>query len=657
MPKRRILWFPVRGIDKTLPKSMESTSGQQITDAVAYAADGSEVSTYNSRDLVTRRDLRAYSGVNYSAVYGLLKYTRGLAVAGSSGIYLDSSLKESRTLSAFTYMAPWYQSLYWSTGSAWGYLASDDHAYTLGIAPPTNAASGQAYVEGNVYANSDGVWTKVTRVLTSAASSFPSSILGQYIQLYGSDDATACTGVITEVTDANTLVVDIDVSDTTPENDAGVSFWISPNRWMTASEYKAQGPLYSESGFTRSTAVLYKQRFKRSGDGARSNTVTLSPDGIGPYGDFFLVSLLVSGLSIRLDISSDDPDVDQIELFRLDTSVTTSDLYRLVATIDLPLTTSLYYDGVGMTGSLTALDNDEKYPCPNILSNLLFYGSRLWGTYANKLYYSRPYGYEEQFQYFGEAGLNYFEFPDTIKTIVDYNRTMLVFLERETWILEGLNPTSMNKRRLNKDVGTYSSTSAITYKGAAFTVSSDRRFYQISGADWSETPQITSLIPSSVSYVQLVGSDNSIWISTGSKVIRYELSNRDAWVYNIGGYLGVGSHTTYVGKSGKVYEIDSTGGSESTPAAYIESPDIYIGGTDGRRGKLSRILFRANCSSGNIKIYVDGALWKDVVFSTSGEQTVSKHFWPVQGYYAKVRISSNQYNELTISGPIILNPF
>jgi hypothetical protein len=348
-----------------------------------------------------------------------------------------------------------------------------------------------------------------------------------------------------------------------------------------------------------------------------------------------------------------DSDVDYIEIFRLDTSVQTSDLYRLVGTVALGTTS--WDDEVTVTDLLTALDDDNKYPCPNVLKGLLVYASRLWGHYANKVYYSEPYQTTSQFEYFGGAGLNFFDFPDTVQTIIDYGRTLIVFLERETWVLEGLDPTSMNQRRLNEDIGTYGALSAARYGGNVFTVSSDMRLWQISGSVWQELPQVTSVLPSAPTYVQLIGSDGSLWITTGSQVVRFSLTNQDVWVYGMSGYMASGSHTTYIGQSGKVYEVDSTGGSEAVPASYIESPDLFIGTDVGLRGKLNRILFRANCTGGTITIYVDGSVWKEVAFSTEGEQTVIKHFWPVQGYYVKVRISSS--NALTLSGPIILNPW
>lgn len=651
MPKRRILWFPVNGVDKTLPKSTETTSGTQLSDVVAYASASSEISSYNSRDLVTRRDLKSYSRTDFTTVYGLLRYKRGLAIAGSSGIYLDSVLKKSQSLSSYTWMAAWYDKLYWSNGTTWGLIDSDDTAYEMGIEAPSSwAATTSRFYEIYSDSGTNGSWDATTNTLTAFAGGFTSDLVGDYIQVYQYSQSTCFTGRVSTVPTATTLTILVDPEDTAAATDASAAiyFCISPNRWSTYRGYITSGGYTASDGISYPNSVSYKQRFYRSGDGARSNSAT--------HPLTMVTNTLVGGLRVAsIDASSDDSNVDKVEIFRQDSTVTTSVLYRKVGEVDLGTTT--LEDTTTMSASLEALDDDEKYPCPYVLSNLMLYGSRLWGTYLNKVYYSEVYGDAERFQYFGAVGLNYFEFPDTVKTIIDYNRTLLVFLERETWLLEGLNPNTMNRRRLNKDIGTYSALSATVYKGTAFTVSADSRFYQIAGADWSEGSQITSLLPSSPSYVQLMGSDNALWISTGSQVIRYELTNKDAWVYSLSGYMGSGSHTTYLGQSGKVYEVDTTNGSESTPAAYIESPDIYIGKSDGHRGLLSRVLFRANCASGLLKIYVDGSLWKSVNFSTSGEETVSKHFWPVQGYYVKIRIESNQYNELLISGPVILNPF
>jgi hypothetical protein len=659
MPKRRILWYPLRGIDKTLPKSMESTSAAQLSDSVVHAVDGLEISTYNSRNLVTRRDLKSVFGTDYGSVFALLKYTRGLAVAGSAGIYLDSSLRKSISLSAFTYLASWYKSLYWSTGSSWGYFGEDDHNYILGIDPPGsgNAAN---FISLYTYTGTTGRWTGPAMTLIDWNATFTDAMVGQYIQIYNVTQDTCFTGTVaarlldTEIS----VAVDLDTANPAPDVIGGDIYWyISPNRWLTFAEYKNQGG-YDIPTTYPPVVIKYKTRFRRSRDGASSNSTTHgSAITTGTFEGCHISNTLVGGLRVTLSgiTTSVDPDVDEVEIYRLDFSVTNTDLYRLVGTVALGTTT--FDDEVQMYSGLAAMDSDYKYPCPHVLSNLLFYGSRLWGTYQNRLYYSEPYGDEEKFQYFGEIGLNYFEFVDTIKTILDNNRTMLVLLDRETWILEGLNPNTMNKRRLNSDIGTYSATSATVYKGGTFTVAADLRFYQIAGADWSEVPQITSLLPASPSYVHLVGSDNCVWISTGSQVVRYELSNQDCWIYSLKGRMASGSHTTYLGQTGKVYEVDAVGGSEATPAAFIESPDIYIGSGDGHRGRLSRILFRTNCASGNINIYIDGVLWKTVRFSTVGEQTVIKHFWPVQGYFAKIRIEANQYNELTLSGPIILNPF
>lgn len=653
MPKRRILWFPTRGIDKTEPKYGESTSALSRVDLVDYAYAASELSVYNRKEIVTRRDLKAVNSTSYGTIYAICKYNRGIAVAGSSGIYLGSTRKKSTTISSVAYLAPWYNSLYYSTGSAMGYIASDDTDYELGIAAPsswegdtaqfteyyTRDATNGSWSLGGGGAGTDGRLT---------GTGFTSAMGGEYIQVYNHTEATCFTGVVIYV-DATHVDIVVDATETAPATDASgtIAYRISPHRWMTYTTFLSTGG-YVSSGDVYPLAIYYKQRFKRSGDGARSNTVD--------YPVPIIIDALVGGVEVgSIDTSSDDTNVDQVEIFRLDTSATTSNLYRLIGTVDIGTTT--FDDEDTMTTSMEALDDDNKYPCPYTLSNLCFYSNRLWGTYANCVYYSEAYITEARFGYFGPIGENYFEFPDTVKAIVPDQRRIIVFLERETWILDGLDPDSMAKRTMNEDIGTYSSTSAERFGGIIYTVTDDFKFYAIDGAAWKEVPTITSVLSTAPSYYEVRGSDNNLWISDGSQTHKIDLSNNDIWTYAVGGRLGTGSHTTYLGRSGYLYELDAIGGSESTPSSYLESPEIYIGDASGRRGMLNRLFFRSQVDVATVSVYIDGVLWKSMTVNAPEEDNVILHFYPARGYYAKVRIDVPQYNEFLLTSRIILNPW
>jgi len=656
MPKRRIQWYPRRGIDKTLPKHGETLDARQTGEFVSHALDASNISMYNDQEVTTRRSTKKVCNTDYGTIYGINVYNRGVAVAGSSGIYLDKTLKKSQTLSSVTSMVPWYESLYWSDGTNWGYIDDDDTAYDMGIDAPTSLGEAQ-FVDIYTQQGTNGSWDNATKTLTSAAAGFTSALTGEHIQVYDCTDSTCFTGTVTFVS-ATELTVALHPDETNPATDAGanISFYISPHRWMTYNAYTLSNK-YKVDGATYPTYVKYKMRFKRSGDGARSNTTTMGSllTG-GVYKDAHWVNTLVGGKRVAsIDSASDDSNVTHVEIFRLDLSVTTSSIYRLVGTVAIGTTT--FDDEEEMLTSLTALDDDNKYPCPYTLNNLAFYSNRLWGTYTNRVYYSEAYITEPRFGYFGPIGENYFEFPDTVQQIIMDQRRILVFLERETWVLEGLDPDSMTKRILNLDIGTYSSTACTMFGGIVYTISSDYKFYAIDGSRWVEIPQVTSVLSSPSSYWELKGSDNAIWISDASETHKWDISNKNLWTYDLGGRLGAGSHTTYLGSSGYLYQLEETNGAETTPVQYLESPEIYIGDSSGRRGLVNRIFFRADAPSATVSVYVDGSLWKTMSVATTGEENVLLHFWPARGYYTKVRIDIPLYKEFTMTSRLIINPW
>ena len=651
MPKRRILWFPKKGINNTMPKHGETTSAIMKVEAVNYAVDASEMSVYNDQEISTRRDLKASNSTDYGTIYAIERYTRGTAVAASSGIYLDSALKKSVSLSSYASMVPWYQSLYYSTGSAMGYIDSGDTDYALGIDPPTTTEANIGMTTSGIYSCD---WTRDDEssgtVTNAAVYTFTAADVGKYIQVgHKLDDCGV--GTITAYNSGTSVDVSMLFADTSPSDFVGQEMYVGDVLLQTHSSWLSQGEYI----------VRFKYRAKRNGDGARSNTVTLTTtNAIYPEG--YVDTKKSAGLVIKyffingLPTTHPDSDVTHWEILRQDESVTTSQLYRVTQTVALADAATIDDDS-NMTSSLTALDDDNKYPCPYTLDNLCFHGSRLYGTYANRVYYSEAYITEPRFGYFGPIGENYFEFPDTVKTIVPDGRMMYVFMERGTWLLEGLDPNSATKRLLNEDIGTYSQTSVDKFGDGLFTISADYKFYMVKGAAWQEVPKISGILSTSPSYYELEGSDNAVWISDGSVLHRYDLSNDDLWTYSVGGHIGRGSHTTYVGRSGRLYEVDALGGSESTPSSYVVSPDIYIGNTDGHRGMFHRLLFRCQCDSGIVHVYIDGRLWKTMTFTAPTEQNVLLHFYPAYGYYAKVKIVGNRFNELRLTGTIILNPW
>ena len=633
--RNKIVWHPKRGIDKTWPVHTPELKGPLESGHVNYALDAENITILDVNNLVTRPKLCPLTAIDDTTVYGILNFNRGLATATNVGVYIRNTLKYTRAFTQYVSMAAWYDTLFYSDGSEMGKIESDDTQYDLGIAVPTDATV--TITPANTATGADGVYDGSTG-FTSATASFTSAMEGYYLQMAVVTGANCAVFRIRTVTDANTLVMDIEDWETTPNAGSPYNYYISPCKVMTKYQYDLYG--YKP--------VFYKYRWKRD-DGTRSNTLTCENDGHA--NGSVMPTLLVQHFSISGLPSTGPTGVTHIELFRLDTSVLTTDLYRLTQTIAIG-TTSVT-DDTSLTTSLTSLDDDNKYPCPVTLHCLTFHGSRLWGINANKVYYSEVFNTVSSFEYFGPTGENYFEFPFAVKSILSIGRVMLVFLENETWALEGIVPSTMNKMVYNSDVGTYDYNSACVYRSCIFTISKDMKFYLLSGSASKESQMLTAILPNDPDYIDLIGSDSCLWISTGSEVIKSNMDQTDVWKYALDGHIAKGSSRTYIGYNGDVYDIDANNGYETQPVTYITSPDIALG--VNMRGQLNRVVFKANCTNGKVEVYVDGVLMRSATFSTTGSEDVMMHFRPVYGYYAQVKIIG--YEHMTITGPVRINPW
>ena len=623
--KKRALWFPGKGIDKTSPTS--------IGEVCSFASDAESISVYTVGDIVTTRRLESVFGMPAETIYGAFNSGDSIALAVGSGLYVDGLLKYSTTYSSYVWIADWYGTKFVSDGKSWRKVLSDGTDYEIGISPPTRESISFSF--NPTASGTSANWDATTYKLTDSSASFTSDLVGMYIQLKGNDFWT--TGIVGSVDSSTELTVtDLEFSVEIPATATGtMAYGIGPVMIMSEAQRRLWG----------SVTVYYKIRYSRP-DGTKSCTKTV--DASESFSDNLVGRFYLSG------IPSDVPDdVNEIEIFRLDTSVESSSLYRLVGSVSPGTTTFL--DDVDLSEENEALTDDNRYPCPDVLKGILFYGFRLWGFSGNKVYYSEPYETTSSFEYFGSAGMNYFEFPSEVRTIVDSGRTLIVFLAKEIWVIEGLNPETANQRRLSEDIGTYGNLSATRYSGNVYTVSEDLRFWQVTGSGCTELKQVSSVLPRSPRYIQVVGSNGSIWISTGDSVIRVSMSNEDVWLYGMSGYVFPGPSTTYLGASDGLYTIDGSDGTYLSGGCYVESPYIFIGQDVGTRGKLSRLMLKVNCPSGKVSVSVDDKVIKEFSFSTNGLKTIVKHFWPAQGYYAKVKISGDSY--LRISGPVVLNPW
>lgn len=186
---------------------------------------------------------------------------------------------------------------------------------------------------------------------------------------------------------------------------------------------------------------------------ASAAQMTLSPVYIGQYGLRFLNSIsgTVSNMLV-LDCTQESnipigigggtclnltsTEADKIQIFRLDLDIATAQIYRdTKKTLDTNTPNLVWEEHEPFEDDADIWSRNGNYPPVDDdgnrvrLHSLSFYGSRLWGAWENRLYYSQAFDTVNSFEYFGLAGLNYQEFPDTIRSVVYSETSITVFLE------------------------------------------------------------------------------------------------------------------------------------------------------------------------------------------------------------------------------------
>lgn len=142
--------------------------------------------------------------------------------------------------------------------------------------------------------------------------------------------------------------------------------------------------------------------------------------------------------------ASEDPQVTRIKLYRQNSQIGGG--YQLVKEYpNITQTIVDYSSDSAIDGA--ALASYNYLPAPDGLRHLTLYNVMLFGSIADKLYYTdvaNPYAW---------SGFNYIDFDDTITGIGGTSNGLLVFTRTSTYIVTGTSPDSFSKYLLSSGVG------------------------------------------------------------------------------------------------------------------------------------------------------------------------------------------------------------
>jgi len=449
----------------------------------------------------------------------------------------------------------------------------------------------------------------------------------------------------------------------------------------------------AQIGMIHKYQLPYALRWKRTETGTVSNLATgyENPESLNTWP---IGRGIIDGLPE--DAPSGGWPGDKIEIFRLDIDITTAQVYKKVGEVD-PGTTSFSEDEPFAEDAEVWLEN-KNYPAVNEenqrigMSNRFIQANRLWGSVGNKLYYSEAFDTLASLEYYGLAGLNYFEFQDKIINVIPYETVMYVLLENEVWGVYGTDPNSAVQRRITSEIGgggsgtsLYKLEGSTWYKGIGYVLGNDNQVYMIQGDQFNRFSELTAAINAVPimhneygdpltpleAFVRLLASGNAMWMLFGEYMLKYDFASQGIWKYSFerlmsevsGEYLVNmfrGAVDTYLTLAGRVYYVDGAESGTESFDCMIESPPLMISDKVDFRGQINRLLVPGKFENAVVEILVDGEVQRTIPLDMPDGGTANLHFTPVWSYYITIRIrqedvSSTEHFEIT--GPIVINPW
>ena len=687
MPRKKIAWFPLKGIDA----HQTTVYGTEVQ----HAVDALNVTMYDTETIEKRSSLVAIStNESYDEeIYDVVESEQGRYVVADGGIWRGTTnvWERAEGEAVEDEMALWYERGF-TPGLV---LTEDDEATKFGLLPPTEDAfssitweigdteildiDGTRFYQGVPqfpYVNQpdDATWNSDTGHVSCNSAAFALEVFKDDYVLLATEDPidwdNAWVGKVTSLTGPASRGVAIweatNLTEASPES-GDYKIWWGPIKFASVAQMKLSPVYLGQFGF----------RFVNTVSGSVSNMliVECTEDANIPVG-------MSAGTLLRFDTESGESDDVEVQMFRLDIDIATAQIYRdtlkRFEANEQHLTWTQkerfeddadIWSRNGNYPPVTVDDDDESVQVR--LHHLGFYGGRLWGAWNNRLYYSQAFDKVNSFEYFGLAGLNYQEFPDTIRSVVFSETSIHVFLEFSVWVMYGMDPTSMTVREATSEIGMNYTNGATRYKDKLWLVGSDDKVYVMGGMNYEEVVKMSScmdLWAGGDSLSKLLGSNNSLWFNFSEHVGRYDFAHQAIWRY----YLHVddpthttrmfpGTSTTYVACKNTLYALEGTASGDTGEVmdCHITSPKILLSPEASTRGQINRVLVKGLFTDATLEILVDGVVERTLTFSSTGE-TVNLHFKPVWAYFIQVKISKKSIpagEQFKLTAPLLINPW
>jgi len=597
MDRRRILWYPISGIDAT----------QQIAggDFIDTCWDATNVCVYEDNIVRSRTQFRL-TGINLENASQIIQAEQVASLDGDPrtytyvltdiGLFRDSSLIYEYVTPTTARMAVFKNTIIIGFGEDTGDTivildpqdGSDVTVKTLGAVTIPFGAFGYPFVYDNpllgagsqtdflTYVDS---YNSTTNILTLIGSPTQAWAAGMKVMIHNrvieTGENTVYIGTIATVTDATHMVMsddwDEDVEPPTVDFDPlvertqGVAGVVQV---MTRSEYiDFLNTVYGSFPDVNLT-VYYKIQLLLSTTGTASTSRTADKAVVFKY---FAANPVLKKIPVVwptvpgfFEGASYPDDFDTVRIFRYDPRVTTEQVYRLVheeAIEDM----SPYVDGsytfVDWTDDYTLISGaeetwveDRNYPPVDEDGNIvgfrfvMFYANRLWGIWKTRVYYSEPYDRSSSFEYYGPLGLNYFEFTDNPVVLLNGVTSLYVVCSSSVWILGGTNPEAMIQRKVLDKIGAFNVDACLFHSGNLYSVTNDGRLYTVFGQSFGWMNRVNALLEANPGddYKTVMEADgDNLWITRRGEedvepgdnegVFELTAANQDGYAYHDGG--------------------------------------------------------------------------------------------------------------------------
>lgn len=211
--------------------------------------------------------------------------------------------------------------------------------------------------------------------------------------------------------------------------------------------------LLAEGGNVDGKPVEYAITHVRSIDNVESVPLLVNAKPVVENGQVHFTDLPVSV----------EPQVDTKRIYRLGGVLTA---YTLIA--EIPNEQTDYTDNIAALNAIgTLLTSQDHFPPPMNLKYIIEANAMLFGALNDRLYFTsigEPDYWPQTY---------YLDFPKRITGLVEVPTGVLVFTQRETWLVTGTGPLSLAQQRISGSLGCVNHDTIAAVSGAAYWLSND----------------------------------------------------------------------------------------------------------------------------------------------------------------------------------------